>query len=172
MLSLFPGRIPVPVLFSNGQSKQCDMAMGGCSHYLCAITFLWTCQAQKYSFSPLFFRSVDIKQIIMLLKLLERWRANHSSFIYGWGWGVFSLNYTLVISVWRKACQRHKVVFQSDRLYIDLPWLQLSQALFHNLSTCHTQKKTLYITQCTWSFWELHWEHTFLRLKIPSPDWN
>lgn len=55
MLSLFPVRIPVPVPFSNGQSKQCDTAMGGCSHYLCFITFLWKCQAQKYSFSSLFF---------------------------------------------------------------------------------------------------------------------
>lgn len=35
MLPLFSVRIPVPALFFVGQSKQCDTAMGGCSHYLC-----------------------------------------------------------------------------------------------------------------------------------------
>lgn len=50
MLPLFSVRIPVPVLFSVGQSKQCDTAMGGCSHYLCSIKFLRTCQVPKIFF--------------------------------------------------------------------------------------------------------------------------
>lgn len=61
MPSLFPVRIPVPVLFSDGQSKQCDTAMGGCSHYLCSITFLWTCQAQKIFFQLSFLHCIPEK---------------------------------------------------------------------------------------------------------------
>lgn len=55
--SLFSVQIPVPEqLFFDRQSKQCDTAMGGCSHYLCSITFLWTCQTlKKDSVSTLFF---------------------------------------------------------------------------------------------------------------------
>lgn len=58
MLPLFSVRIPVPVLFSDGQSEQCDTAMGGCSHYLCSIKFLWTCQVPKIFFQQSFIFSV------------------------------------------------------------------------------------------------------------------
>lgn len=75
MLPLFSVRIPVPGLFFSGQSRQCGTAMGGRSHYLSSITFLWPGQAQKYSFKCLFFpvrTSINCLHKWELLRVLDK----------------------------------------------------------------------------------------------------
>lgn len=121
MPALFSVRIPVPELFFDGQSKQCDTAMGGCSHYLCSIKFLWTCQVQTYSFISLFFPPRTKKICVFSI-----WIQPKSSTLLSF---VVEAEGCFLSACERKKemSQRHKRVIQSNQLYI---WPTVTSAIW------------------------------------------